>query len=105
MVHTSSPQCIGIILDGNRRFANANNLPTLEGHRRGLEKVKDIMGWARKAEVPFVVAYAFSTENWNRAQEEVSYLMGLFKEMLTQKLADFKNILTEFKGRERRMGR
>src|SRR3989338_2650842 len=90
MVHTSSPQCIGIILDGNRRFAKANNLPTLEGHRRGLEKVKDIMGWARKAEVPFVVAYAFSTENWNRAQEEVSYLMGLFKEMLTQKLADFK---------------
>src|SRR3989344_2526278 len=85
-----STKCIGIILDGNRRFAKAKGLPTFEGHRRGLEKIKDIMGWARKASVPFVVAYAFSTENWNRAQEEVSYLMGLFREMLTLKLADFK---------------
>ncbi|MBI5400854.1 MAG: di-trans,poly-cis-decaprenylcistransferase [Candidatus Yonathbacteria bacterium] len=85
-----SPRCIGIILDGSRRFAKAKGLPTFEGHRRGLEKIQDIMGWTRKAGVPFVVAYAFSTENWNRAQEEVSYLMGLFKEMLTLKLADFK---------------
>lgn len=85
-----SPTCIGIILDGNRRWAKSKGLPMFEGHRQGLEKIKDIMRWARAANIPFVVAYAFSTENWNRAQKEVLYLMDLFKEMLTLKLADFK---------------
>ncbi len=90
MLHTTSPQCIGIILDGNRRWAKAHGLPTLEGHRRGYEKVKDIMGWAKEEQIPFVIVYAFSTENWNRKVEEVSYLMGLFKEILTTKLAELK---------------
>lgn len=85
-----SPRCIGIILDGNRRFAKANGLPTLEGHRRGYERVKDIMQWAKEAHIPFVIVYAFSTENWNRSPEEVSYLMGLFKEALTKQLQELK---------------
>lgn len=86
----SAPQCVGIILDGNRRWAKANGLPTLEGHRRGYDKVKEIMEWAKEAHISFVVAYAFSTENWNRSLEEVSYLMGLFKETLTIKLEELK---------------
>lgn len=85
-----SPTCIGIILDGNRRFARLHGLPLFEGHRRGFEKVKDIMRWTRAANIPFVVAYAFSTENWHRSEEEVSYLMGLFKEVLTRELAVLK---------------
>ena len=48
------------------------------------------MRWAKEADVSFVVAYAFSTENWNRAAEEVSYLMGLFKKTLTEKVAELK---------------
>jgi len=86
----TSPECIGIILDGNRRWAKAKGLPTLEGHTRGYEKVRDIMVWAKEAGVSFVVAYAFSTENWNRAPEEVSYLMSLFKKTLAEMLKDLK---------------
>lgn len=85
-----SPQCIGIILDGNRRWAKANGLPPLEGHRRGYEKVKEIMRWAKEAGVSFVIAYAFSTENWNRTPAEVSYLMNLFKEALTKQIQKLK---------------
>lgn len=84
------PHCIGIILDGNRRFAKARGLPTLEGHRRGYEKVKEIMHWAKEAGISFVIVYAFSTENWNRSPEEVSYLMGLFKEALTRQVQELK---------------
>ncbi len=90
MTEVHTPQCIGIILDGNRRWAKAKGLPAFEGHRRGFNKVKDIMNWAKEARVPFVVAYTFSTENWQRSPEEVSYLMGLFKETLTLKLEELK---------------
>ena len=86
----SIPKCIGIILDGNRRWAKAKGLPTLEGHRKGYEKVKDVMNWAKEAGVPFVIAYAFSTENWKRVPEEVSYLLGLFRETLTTKLEELR---------------
>ncbi len=86
----STPQCIGIILDGNRRWAKAHGVSILEGHRRGYEKVKEIMSWTTEAKVPFVVVYAFSTENWSRSPEEVSYLMGLFKEALTAKFQELK---------------
>ncbi len=85
-----SSRCIGIILDGNRRWAKAKGLPTFEGHRRGYEKVKEVMEWAKEAGVSFVVAYAFSTENWNRTAEEVSYLMGLFKKTLTEMVEELK---------------
>jgi undecaprenyl diphosphate synthase len=73
------PASIGIILDGNRRWAKENGLPSFEGHRRGFEKTKEILEWADEAGIKEVVLYAFSTENWNRSEEEVSYLMGIFK--------------------------
>lgn len=74
------PYSIGFILDGNRRWAREQGLPTLEGHRKGMEKVKEILAWAKEAGVKEVIVYAFSTENWNRSPEEVSYLMALFEE-------------------------
>ena len=74
------PTCVGFILDGNRRWAKEHGLPTLEGHRKGIGKVKDILEWAQEAGVHNVVVYAFSTENWNRSEEEVAYLMDLFEE-------------------------
>ncbi len=77
---TNGPHCIGFILDGNRRWAKEAGLPTLEGHRRGMEKVKEILTWAREHEIHDLVVYAFSTENWDRAPEEVAYLMDLFAE-------------------------
>ncbi len=75
------PEAIGFILDGNRRWAKENGLPQLEGHRRGLEKVKDILLWSRARNIKQVTVYAFSTENWARTEEEVAYLMELFAKM------------------------
>lgn len=75
-----TPTCIGVILDGNRRWARAQGLPTLEGHRRGFEKTKEMLSWAHDAGIAHVVLYAFSTENWNRSEEELRYLMDLYEE-------------------------
>lgn len=72
------PACVGIILDGNRRWARERGLPTLEGHRRGRENVERITFAARDLGIRHLVVYAFSTENWKRSEEEVSYLMRLF---------------------------
>ena len=77
------PLSIGIILDGNRRWAKEHNLPTLEGHRKGAEKVRELMEWAHELGLGTVYIYAFSTENWNRSPEEVAYLMELFAEAFT----------------------
>jgi undecaprenyl diphosphate synthase len=69
-------------MDGNRRWARERGLPTLEGHRKGYEKLKEVSDWCKEAGIPNLVVYGFSTENWSRAQEEVSYLMDLIREML-----------------------
>ena len=75
---SSTPRAIAVILDGNRRWAKERGLPTLERHRAGAEKVRELMAWAREAGIEEVTIYAFSTENWSRASEEVAYLMELF---------------------------
>lgn len=85
----TGPKSIGIILDGNRRFAREHNLPLMEGHRRGLDKLKEVMKWARGAGISHVIVYAFSTENWNRAKEEVEYLMNLFRFTLNDDFESF----------------
>jgi undecaprenyl diphosphate synthase len=73
----SVPQHLGLILDGNRRWARAKGLPTLEGHRAGYENLKTIGLAGLERGIKFVSAYCFSTENWNRSKEEVDYLMRL----------------------------
>jgi len=80
------PNAIGIIMDGNRRWAKERGLPTFDGHQKGFEKLQEVVAWARKAGVKELTVYAFSTENWNRAPEEVSYLMGLLETMLNEGL-------------------
>jgi undecaprenyl diphosphate synthase len=74
------PKSVGIIMDGNRRWAKERELPTLEGHRRGYEKLSEVASWCREFGVNEVIVYAFSTENWNRAKEEVAYLLDLFRQ-------------------------
>lgn len=71
------PTHLGIILDGNRRWAKAQGLPTLEGHREGAEVFKTIAVHAFDRGVKYLSAYVFSTENWSRTEEEVGYLMKL----------------------------
>ncbi len=77
MSDVTIPRHLGLILDGNRRWARAQGLPTLEGHKKGYENLKTIAKAAFDAGVSCVSAYIFSTENWNRSEEEVGYLMKL----------------------------
>ena len=81
------PRCVGIILDGNRRWAKERGLPTLEGHRIGFENLETIAIAARDMGIKDVAAYTFSTENWYRSPEEVSYLMELFEHMAQNALS------------------
>lgn len=74
--------CVGIIMDGNRRWARERGAPTFEGHRAGYDTLIQAIGWARSLGIPHLVAYAFSTENWQRTEEEVGYLMKLFRFVL-----------------------
>jgi undecaprenyl diphosphate synthase len=76
-VADSLPKHIGFILDGNRRWAKEQGIPTLQGHRKGLDNFKDISIAAVHMGVRYVSAFMFSTENWNRAKTEVDYLMRL----------------------------
>ncbi|MBR5939541.1 di-trans,poly-cis-decaprenylcistransferase, partial [Candidatus Saccharibacteria bacterium] len=68
---------LGIIADGNRRWAKSQGLPKIEGHRKGIETIETLIAAAAKAEIPFITFYVFSTENWGREESEVSYIMKL----------------------------
>jgi len=85
------PRHIGLITDGNRRWAKAHGLPSLEGHRRGCEAAKLIAQAAFDHGIKEFTAWAFSTENWNRSKEEIDYLMKLFKNWLEEFSVQFKN--------------
>lgn len=82
MQHMFTPRHVAFIMDGNRRWAALHGLPNVEGHRRGYEKTKEVASWCFDRGIAYVTFYAFSTENWNRSKEEVSYLMRLLYEAL-----------------------
>lgn len=100
----NAPECVGLILDGNRRWAKAKMLPQLAGHRRGLETYKTIALHAQEREVKHLVSFMFSTENWTRSEEEVSYLMNLFREMGRRELEELttSGIRVRFVGQRER---
>ncbi|MBD5443206.1 MAG: di-trans,poly-cis-decaprenylcistransferase [Treponema sp.] len=80
MIDTSAlPVHVGIIMDGNGRWAKKRNLPRSSGHKEGLTAAKNIVRKASELGIQYVTLYTFSTENWKRAQDEVGYLMGLIK--------------------------
>ncbi len=81
------PQHIGIIMDGNGRWARDRGLPRIEGHRRGREIVDEVVMCCRELGVRVVTLYAFSMENWARPKDEIHALMGLLKEFLVSKRA------------------
>lgn len=68
---------LGIIADGNRRWAKERGLPTLEGHKKGLDRIQELVGAASEAGIKYITFYVFSTENWGRSADEVSYIMKL----------------------------
>lgn len=83
------PYHLGIILDGNRRWAEARNLSIGEGHKKGAETVKNVINWCRDRGVKILTLFAFSTENWKRPKNEVNFLMDLGKKVLDK---DFKKL-------------
>ena len=68
---------LGIIADGNRRWAKKQGLPTIEGHKKGLKAIEKLVDGAAKAGIKYITFYVFSTENWGRSDTEVSYIMKL----------------------------
>lgn len=85
---SARPEHIAIILDGNGRYAAKKGLPRSAGHKEGADNVERIGDALIALEIPYLTVYAFSTENWKRSAEEVSYLMGLMKRYLTKNKKD-----------------
>lgn len=79
------PNHLGIILDGNRRWAEEKHLPLFLGHRRGAETVKKIINLVRDKGVKILTLFVFSTENWKRSQKEINYLMNLLGKAFNKK--------------------
>ena len=94
MVDENIPKHIALILDGNRRWAKTHKLPIKLGHKKGAETLEKIVKYANKIGIKYVTAYAFSTENWKRSEDEVSALMTLLKYYLDDysERADMENI-------------
>ena len=78
------PEHIGIIMDGNGRWAKQRNLPRSEGHKAGAKVFRKICEYAGEIGVKYITFYAFSTENWRRPPEEVEALMNLFRDYLDE---------------------
>ena len=85
----NNPQHIGIIMDGNRRWAKERGKPTLAGHREGVEALKRVGDWCLSQNIPYLTVWAFSTENWSRPKQEVSYLMKLIKQVAVKEIDEF----------------
>ena len=94
------PTHIAIIMDGNRRWAKAKGLPIALGHKKGAETIEKIVRHANKIGLKYITVYAFSTENWKRAEDEVNALMFLFQSYIDKysKIADSENIKVNFLG-------
>lgn len=98
-------QCLGFIMDGNRRWAKERGLETFEGHSRGNEVTQKCVEWVKNEGIPHVVFYAFSTENWKRKKEEVDYLMQLFHKGLKELLEENEKLAEDKKVRIRIIGK
>lgn len=82
---------LGIIPDGNRRWAKAKGLPTIDGHKKGMDKIEELINAAVDKKIEYITFYIFSTENWSRSESEVSYLMKMAEVYImkfAKKLAD-----------------
>ena len=100
IVKKTNLQHIAIIMDGNRRWAKLRNLPTAMGHKKGVDALKNTLRACNDFGIKYLTVYAFSTENWNRKQEEVEFLMDLFCKTLeneTKEMHD-NNIMIDFIG-------
>lgn len=86
IVKKTNLQHIAVIMDGNRRWAKENNLPSAMGHKKGVESLKNAVKSCHKFGVKYLTVYAFSTENWNRKPDEVNFLMELLANTIKNEL-------------------
>lgn len=82
------PNHVAIIMDGNGRWAEARGLPRFAGHKAGVEAVRRTVRAAKDLGIPYLTIYSFSSENWSRPADEVSFLMGLMRRFIQQDLAE-----------------
>ncbi|MEA5513421.1 isoprenyl transferase [Nodularia sp. UHCC 0506] len=94
------PKHVAVIMDGNGRWAKRQGLPRIMGHKRGVDALKDLLRCCKDWGIQALTAYAFSTENWKRPQEEVDFLMTLFQKVLRQELREMvkENVQIQFVG-------
>ena len=94
------PKHIAIIMDGNRRWARAKGMPVALGHKEGAKTLEKIVRHCNKIGIKYLTVYAFSTENWKRAEDEVNSLMLLLQSYIEDysKRADSENIKVQFLG-------
>jgi len=85
------PRHVGIIMDGNGRWARARGLPRTAGHRAGTEALRGILQAATEFDIQILTIYAFSTENWRRPKTEVRALLTIFEHMIDRELAELNN--------------
>lgn len=79
------PKHVGIILDGNGRWAVRRLLPRIKGHEKGIKTLREIVLETKELGIPFLTVFAFSTENWNRPKDEVDFLMNQIKKYFQEK--------------------
>jgi undecaprenyl diphosphate synthase len=82
----SIPQHVGIIMDGNGRWAQQKGMPRVYGHKKGVDAVREAVKFSRKVGIKSLTLFAFSSENWKRPEDEVSGLMELFMLVLTREV-------------------
>ena len=98
---------LAIIMDGNRRWATERGLLPTQGHRAGYERLKQVGDWCLDRGIKVLTVFAFSTENWKRADEEVGFLMDLFEEAMSKELEHFhgRGVQLRIIGRREAFGR
>jgi undecaprenyl diphosphate synthase len=83
-----APRHVGIIMDGNGRWARAHGLPRSEGHRRGVEALRDAVRFAGRRGIGFLTLFSFSSENWSRPEDEIEGLFNLVRIFIRNDLAE-----------------
>lgn len=99
------PKHVAMVLDGNRRWAKEKGMPTLKGHQKGFENIRDLAPYIFDKGVKVLSVYAFSEQNFNRSQDEVNYLMDIFVNMFKKECEKIhnENIKIVFSGRRNRL--
>lgn len=91
------PTHVAIIMDGNRRWAKAQGLADIEGHKKGVDRIKELVAYAAKVGVKSITFWAFSTENWSRSQNFLNDIFWLFRHVLNER-KDFFDDLSQSGG-------